>query len=175
MAQLPRDHRAEIRILEIRLILAPAHHHLRTAAMAAVAGVEGADDTGVLHALGHLRHELADAQTGDIRADVGKGSAGHRAGLGIPRLQLTGAAREPEQNHALLAAFQRTGQPLFTQRMHRARRAHQPCRAHRAEKRPAADIVLSRSTKVVALFHKPKNSTIGRAWREVHLVNLAND
>ena len=143
--------------------------------MAAVAGVEGADDARVFHALGHLRHELADPHTGDIRADVGKGSAGHRAGLGIPRFQLTGAAREPEQNHAFLAIFERTGEPLFAERMHRARRAHQPCRTHRTEKRPATDIVLSRSTKVVALFHKPKNSTIGRAWREVHLVNLAND
>ena len=110
----------------------------------------------MLHALGHLWHQFADAYAGDIRAHVGERTAGGRAGLGIPCFQLAGTAGEPEKYHAFVGVLERLVQAGLSEGIHR-RTGTQPSGAHRAdasEKRAPAEIMLSRAAEVVARLHK---------------------
>ena len=124
-AKLLGHHRAEVGIFQRRLVAATAQHQVRPAAVAAVLGVERAYEAGVLHPLGHLRHQLADMNTGDVGRDVGERAAGRHARLGIPSLKLARAAGQPKQDHPLVVFLERGIEAIGGEGVDRAAGAQQ--------------------------------------------------
>ena len=106
-AQFAREHRAHVGVAQARLVRPAAHHELRGPAVVAVLRVQPADDADVLHALCHLRHQLADVDARHGGGDGRERPARGPARLRVPRLQLARAARQPEQDDALAAGLER--------------------------------------------------------------------
>ena len=113
--QLASDHGAHVGVMQAGVVGPPPHHQASAAAVVAVLGVQRADDAGVLHPLGHLRHQLRDRDAGDRRRDRPERSTGRRPGLRVPRLELARPARQPEQDHVLLLLLELAGQGRLRQ------------------------------------------------------------
>src|SRR5262249_4895346 len=105
-AEFLREHRSEVGILDVSLILTAAHHQLGAATVVAVFLVERTNDRGVFHPRGHLRHQFGDLNAGDGSLNGPERPAGRRTRLRVKRLKLTCSAGEPEQDAALLLALQ---------------------------------------------------------------------
>ena len=96
------DDGAEVRIAFGGVLAAAGVHDVGALAVIVLRGVDAADEGEAVHLLGGVRQQFADVDAGHGGRDGLERPAGVGAGLGVPGFELADAAREEDDEDALV-------------------------------------------------------------------------